>query len=159
MAFKMRSGNKSSFKNIGSSPAKQLKGKQHKIDMNKDGKISKEDFNMMNNSPAKQRRMKVLDKRVGPGGTQVPAYKLTKAKRRKVTKQLADPNVKRRKVTKQLADPNKARVTKQLSDPNKGKRTMTKKMRKKTTKEKSADYDKRMVKKLKENYKTPAGAK
>ena len=145
MAFKMRSGNKSSFKNIGSSPAKQLKGKQHKIDMNKDGKISKEDFNMMNNSPAKQRRMKVLDKRVGPGGTQVPAYKLTKAKRRKVTKQLADPN--------------KARVTKQLSDPNKGKRTMTKKMRKKTTKEKSADYDKRMVKKLKENYKTPAGAK
>tara|TARA_R100000995_G_C3414970_1_gene91117 strand:- start:55 stop:501 length:447 start_codon:yes stop_codon:yes gene_type:complete len=35
------------------SPATKLKGKQHKIDMNKDGKISKEDFNMMNSSPAK----------------------------------------------------------------------------------------------------------
>ena len=39
------------------------------------------------------------------------------------------------------------------------KRTMTKKMRKKTTREKSTDYDKRMVEKLKKKYKTPVGAK
>ena len=42
-----------SEKKSAKSPAKKLKGKQHKIDMNKDGKISKEDFNMMNSSPAK----------------------------------------------------------------------------------------------------------
>lgn len=28
-----------------------LKGNQHKIDLNKDGKITREDFNMMNNKP------------------------------------------------------------------------------------------------------------
>ena len=49
--YKMKRGAAPKFKDLGSSPGK-LKGDQHKIDMNKDGQISKADFDMMNNSPA-----------------------------------------------------------------------------------------------------------
>ena len=50
------------FKMIPRSPMakscfKQLKGDQQKIDMNKDGRISKEDFDMLN-SPNKKRGCK-----------------------------------------------------------------------------------------------------
>lgn len=50
------------FKMIPRSPMakncfKKLKGDQHKIDMNKDGKISKEDFDMLN-SPNKKKGCK-----------------------------------------------------------------------------------------------------
>ena len=43
--------------NVERSPAKELKGGQHKIDKNKDGKISKTDFDMMKKSPAKMGKM------------------------------------------------------------------------------------------------------
>tara|TARA_A100001201_G_scaffold2009_1_gene5087 strand:- start:77 stop:856 length:780 start_codon:yes stop_codon:yes gene_type:complete len=43
--------------NVERSPAKELKGDQHKIDKNKDGKISKTDFDMMKKSPAKMGKM------------------------------------------------------------------------------------------------------
>ena len=49
--YTMKRGAAPKFKDLGSSPGK-LKGDQHKIDMNKDGQISKADFDMMNNSPA-----------------------------------------------------------------------------------------------------------
>ena len=42
-------------------PNKMLKGDQHKIDKNKDGKISKEDFDMMNKSPLEQKKKKLKD--------------------------------------------------------------------------------------------------
>ena len=54
--FKMRSGNKTSFKMMGSSPMKELVGKQKNIDMNNNNRIDAEDFKILNSqkdSPAK----------------------------------------------------------------------------------------------------------
>ena len=54
--FTMRSGNKTSFKMMGSSPMKELVGKQKNIDMNNNNRIDAEDFKILNSqkaSPAK----------------------------------------------------------------------------------------------------------
>ena len=53
--FTMRSGNKTSFKMMGSSPMKELVGKQKNIDMNNNNRIDAGDFEILNSqksSPA-----------------------------------------------------------------------------------------------------------
>jgi len=52
--FTMRSGNKTSFKMMGSSPMKELVGKQKNIDMNNNNRIDAGDFEMLRkDSPTK----------------------------------------------------------------------------------------------------------
>ena len=50
--YTMKRGAAPKFKDLGSSPGKKLTGGQYKLDKNKDGELSKADFDMMNNSPA-----------------------------------------------------------------------------------------------------------
>ena len=45
--FKLRSGNKTSFKMMGSSPVKKLVGKQKNIDVNNNNRIDAQDFEML----------------------------------------------------------------------------------------------------------------
>ena len=59
--FTMRSGNKTSFKMMGSSPVKKLVGKQKNIDMNNNNRIDAGDFEMLRkDSPAKINLLKRL---------------------------------------------------------------------------------------------------
>jgi|TARA_R100000479_G_scaffold153404_1_gene89321 hypothetical protein len=59
--FTMRSGNKTSFKMMGSSPVKELVGKQKNIDMNNNNRIDAGDFEMLRkDSPAKLNLLKRL---------------------------------------------------------------------------------------------------
>ena len=60
--FKLRSGNKTSFKMMGSSPVKKLVGKQKNIDVNNNNRIDAQDFEMLRqkDSPAE------LDEKASP---------------------------------------------------------------------------------------------
>ena len=82
--FKLRSGNKTSFKMMGSSPVKKLVGKQKNIDVNNNNRIDAQDFEILRqkDSPVE------LDKK----GSPAKFFKrlLKKGTKRKIRKDIQD---------------------------------------------------------------------
>ena len=80
--FKLRSGNKTSFKMMGSSPVKKLVGKQKNIDVNNNNRIDAQDFEMLRqkDSPAE------LDEKASPAKILTRLFK--KGTKRKIRKDM-----------------------------------------------------------------------
>ena len=82
--FKLRSGNKTSFKMMGSSPVKKLVGKQKNIDVNNNNRIDAQDFEMLRqkDSPTE------LDRKGSPA--KILTKLLKKGTKRKIRKDIQD---------------------------------------------------------------------